>query len=147
MTTLKPLNGKDPEDYRLIYSISVDDIRFAKQQQWRITYYTLIIMSGIYYIRSHYILSCFWEIFLPICTSVACISAVVILGFIEKDIRRYRSRLLQVRASLTNEFMSIVKLDKKYLTKSYKPGYLLIQRVSILVSAYLFIFMPSNLSN
>ena len=96
MTTLEPLSGKDPEDYRLLYSIYTHDIRFAKQQQWRITYYAFILMSGIYYIRTHNQSHLFWHIFLQIILLIIAFTAVYFVLKIENRILRYRCKIKQV---------------------------------------------------
>ncbi len=87
MVTLKPLSEKIPEDCRLLYSIYTQDIRFAKQQLWRITYYALILMSAIAYFTAKTESPC-W-VSMVLIALLACISILWLL-FIHKDINGYR---------------------------------------------------------
>jgi hypothetical protein len=37
----------DTENYRMSYQITIEDIRFLKMQQWRVTYYVIILIAAI----------------------------------------------------------------------------------------------------
>jgi len=40
-------NSKDRETLRLLYGVSINDIRFSKRQQWYVMYLTVIAIAGI----------------------------------------------------------------------------------------------------
>ena len=41
------LKRETHEDFRMWYRITIDDINFVKMQQWRITYYVILLLAGI----------------------------------------------------------------------------------------------------
>jgi len=134
------------KDLHLIYAISVEDIKFAKQQQWRITYYTLILMASIFYLRTYYQLHYFCDIFLLIATPLIAFVALYILIKIESDMLNYRSKIVQVNDSLSDEFININQISKKYLKTCnifnisiplHKCEFLLIQIITISIAAIL----------
>ncbi len=95
MTTLKPLNGGNPEDCRLLYAIYTQDIRFAKQQQWRITYYALILMGAIAYFMEKSKMSYFLDIAIYPGVGIVLIflvafSSICLLVLINHNINVYR---------------------------------------------------------
>ena len=115
LTPKDKLDDKIQKDLHLIYSVSIDDIRFAKQQQWRMTYYALLLMAGIFYIRTNNQFPLIWHIILIIITVLIAGFAVVFIIEIENDIVGYRHRIVQTRKGLSDEFIRTIKIHKDYL--------------------------------
>lgn len=108
------LNNETQEDLRLTYSISVDDIRFAKRQQWQITYYALILLAGIFYLMTFHQISFWWEFILRVLMGVIAFSAIVFIIRIENDMVGYRSRMLQAQRCLSAEFKKLHPKPRNY---------------------------------
>ena len=104
MNSRRIINDETRQDLHLIYTTSIGDIRFAKQQQWRLTYYALLLIIGIFYLRSSNELHLFWHIVLVLITLVIAISAVLLIIEIEKDLHGYRSTMIKIENALSNEF-------------------------------------------
>ena len=148
------MNPAIHKDLHLIYTTSIGDIRFAKQQQWRLTYYALLLIIGVFYLRSSDELHLFWHIFLALITLVIAISAVLLIIEIEKDLYGYRSKMIKIENALSGEFKKINPADKDKLKYKqfeirkwiltipcYKYEYLLIQTVAILATAVILIIL------
>ncbi len=134
------------KDLHLIYTSSVEDIRFAKSQQWRLTYYALILMVALMYLKTKYPLCFSWDDVLinsliPLIAGVA----ITFLWKMEGDIRRYRGRIKGVRAFLTGPFKNIIKLEANYLERGYKSGYVAIMSGTLVGAALLLMFVPPSI--
>lgn len=137
------------KDLHLIFTTSVEDIKFAKLQQWRITYYAMLLMAGIFYIRTYYQLHCFWHICLIIFILVLAFIALMLLYKIEKDILKYRTRIKEIQGNLSQNIQGIYDLDKNYVKigsvlkiSKYQRGFYYIQSFTILIAAFIFSFIP-----
>lgn len=132
---------KTQKDLHLIYSTTVEDIRFAKRQQWQITYYALILMAAIYYFMGKY------QVFplSKILISIVGFVTIVLLCRIEKDIHsRYRPRIDAVRNKLSHDFQSIILIEQDYLKSKYKFGYLFIMCMTVLLFSVLLIVIGES---
>ena len=41
------------QDIHLAYNALIEDIRFAKAQQWKITYYAFLVLGSVAYFSKH----------------------------------------------------------------------------------------------
>ncbi len=48
------MDDKMLETHLVIYQECLEDIRFLKQQQWRVTYYCLLLFTAIFFLNEHY---------------------------------------------------------------------------------------------
>jgi hypothetical protein len=117
------------KDLHLIYSISIEDIRFAKKQQWQISFYALALMVGLAFLQGTSTLP-YWLTDIPLFKNIfnVLISAVALAGIllllgIERDIRKYRTRVQQVRNKLSPQAQEILKLERGYTLLLYKWYY------------------------
>ena len=120
MDSRKIINDETRQDLHLSYTTSVEDIRFAKQQQWRLTYYALLLMIGIFYLRSNNELDLIWHIALALITVGIAVSAVLLIIEIEKDLHGYRSKMIKIENALSSEFKKINPADKDKLKYTKK---------------------------
>jgi len=79
------------------YRILVDDIRFAKQQQWRLTYYTLLLLAAIIAISRHLEPELSATIVLFIIALALATAGTYYLERFQKDLIRYRSDVAKIR--------------------------------------------------
>ena len=127
------------KDLHLLYTTSVDDIRFTKKQQWQYTYYALMLMAGIAYLMKTYPGFYFLgDIFI----GAIAIPTILLIDKAENDIvTKYRPRIKATHKRLSNTFQRIVKLHKKYTERIYGIGYFLVLFFTVLGTALLLIFI------
>jgi len=157
MNSKTTTNDRTRQDLHLLYTTSVGDIRFAKQQQWRFTYYALLLMTGIFYLRSNTELHLCWHIALAATTLLIAVFAVWVIIRIEDDLLRYRSKMIEVENRLPNIFGNLSKTKEmeekkrkilwecktlKIKILRYKCEYLLIQISAIFVAAFFLVVIP-----
>jgi len=130
------MNEEVQKDLHLVYTTSVGDIKFAKLQQWRITYYALVLMIGIFYLIKHYSLHLTWIFVLQLVIPILALSAVSFLIKIENDIFKYRSKMVQTGERLSNEFKKINPVDENYLKRKRVNIINTIWKFSILIPLY-----------
>ncbi len=147
-------NNQTQKDLHLIYSISVEDIKFAKLQQWRITYYTFMLVGGIFYLRRYHHI--YIDFIFHLAALVVPLAAIWFLVMIERNILEYRFKLVKVRGCLSDEFMCINPIDKNYLKTIspfkikiplYNYQYLLIQIITIYFAGILLCIIPPILKS
>jgi hypothetical protein len=140
------VDEKTQKDLHLIYTASIEDIKFAKRQQWQLTYYALISMGALMYLKTRYHLPfCWGDALINVLIIIIAIFAIFLLWKMENDIRRYRGRIRQARILLSDQFKNIIELDANYLKASYKIGYLLIMSTTLAVAAFLLALVPPSI--
>ena len=102
----------DPDDFRVWYGITIDDIKFMKRQQWQVTYYVILLLAGIAglykLLHSFHELVFLWQKDLLIIVVIAIVAAGTYLLFIFQDsMQRYRKRLKYgILQNLSSSFRS-----------------------------------------
>jgi hypothetical protein len=151
------LDNETQQDLHLIYTTSVEDIRFAKKQQWQMVYYALILMGAIFYLKLHLQLDSFWILILRIAIFMIAAIAIYMIIKIDHDLVGYRFTMTQVRGCLSQEFIAIRKIAPNYLKDKfyikgipipippYKMSYSLAQMATIAATAIILISIPSML--
>ena len=129
------LNEKTQKDLHLVFTTSVEDIRFAKKQQWQLTYYALILMAAITYFRLERHFSPCWSKVLII--AIASATFILIVNMEYTIVRTYRPRLADTRCHLSEEFKDIWKREDSYLEWYYKIWYFLVLTGTIAIAASL----------
>jgi hypothetical protein len=133
------------EDLWNLYKIIIDDIRFSKQQQWKIFYYGLVLHGSIIGFSQIIKLTCIKACLLTIFSLLGCILCIYYINHYNYDMRTYRKRLSKVQ----NDFSKYTKgifgeLPKNYTELSYNlpiliPVYMILFIGFIFVVWYLFI--------
>ena len=136
------LDDQTHKDLHLIFKSDIDNIRFAKKQQWRITYYALILMVGIKYLAQKYKLFLFSKnISSSVIIWLIAIAALVAFGKCEWDIcTNYRKRLRETRQRLSSEFKKVYQPKKIYGSWLYDLLWILFLCGTIVVAALLLIY-------
>jgi hypothetical protein len=112
----------------LISTISVEYIETAKLQQWRTTCYALILMAGIFCIRTYYQLHYYWDTASTVAIFIIAFVASISLYKIEKAILKYRKKIVSM-----------------FPIPLHKSGFFLIQITTILIAVFILSFIPLTL--
>lgn len=134
-------NDQTQEDLHLVFQTSLDDIRFAKRQQWRITYYSIILMGTIEYFSQKFNLFLF-SYSISSSTIIFLIMTAAVLAFIkcESDISKYRDRLSGARKMLSTDFKDIYRLEETHSSWIYSLPWILFLCGPIVATGILLIF-------
>jgi Ca2+/Na+ antiporter len=108
--------------------IYIEDIRFAKQQLWRTTYYALILMSAIAYFSVKTVSPPWVRVVLI--AMLACISIIMII-IIQDDINGYRKDIETVGETKKNN-------RNLYIDLLYPTIFI----VTITLTAFLLCYFP-----
>ena len=103
------LSGTDREheELRLLYSTSVGEISFFKQQQWTVTNYAVAIYVGLVVIAKQLIAKPpdTWKVFVLTATAVAvAIAGIGVIRLLQSSIEVRRNRLCMIRSRFSEAF-------------------------------------------
>ena len=155
-----PLSDKVQKDLHLLYNATNEDIRFAKSQKWRITYYTILLMGGLTYLKVTHIPHS-WLADIPLLSKipllgnvynlsiiVLAILTVYLIQSIESDIRnKYRPKIKEITARLTVTFKKTHTIDPHYLRIRYNWLYSAVLSLTVIVAAFLLFLIPPKTAN
>jgi hypothetical protein len=100
------VTSAEEEDLRMLYQITVSDLSYFKSQQWNVTYYALLIEAafvGVGQVLGQSLTVSDRAVLC--CLAVAsAISALYVLGKLQRSISVRDSRLEAIRATLTEAF-------------------------------------------
>ncbi len=106
-TDKSELTDPDREELRLLYSVSVADIAFFKQQQWSVTNYGLALHAAFLFI-AYQLLNrplVTWQLWLLIVlTWGVCIAAIGMIERLQGSVIGRRTRLERVRVHFGQPF-------------------------------------------
>lgn len=110
------LSDREHEELRLLYSVSVGDIAFFKQQQWIVTNYTVALYAGLVVIANQLLTKpvANWKLLVLYVIAVAVAGAGVgVLSRLQSSIEVRRKRLSAVRDRLSEAFREAWDQKKK----------------------------------
>jgi hypothetical protein len=80
-----------PAHINALYNDLVENIRFAKLQQWRVVNYALLLYAAIYFVRDHAPLqNCAGKTSLTVATFITWTFGILVLGLLERSIGLFR---------------------------------------------------------
>jgi hypothetical protein len=87
----------NPADWLAYYQILIDDIKYAKQQQWRLAYYALLLFAAVVALSGYLDSKPSSTITLFIVKFFLAVSGTYYLRKFQRDIRRYRTNVSTIR--------------------------------------------------
>ena len=103
----QPVSDRKHEELRLLYSASVDEISFFKQQQWTVTNYAVALYVGLVVIAKQLLARplASWKLCVLSATVVAvAIAGVAIVRLLQSSIKIRRNRLSDIRSRFSAAF-------------------------------------------
>ena len=100
------MTATEEEELRMLYQITVSDLSYFKSQQWNVTYYALLVEAafvGVGQILGQGLTSVD-RIVLSALAVVSAISALYVIGKLQRSISVRDSRLEAVRNTMTETF-------------------------------------------
>jgi hypothetical protein len=96
----------EQEELRMLYQLTVSDLSYFKTQQWNVTYYALLVDAGIIGVAQALSsdITIFDRAVLGILSAVAAISALFVIGKLQRSISVRQSRLDAVRRTFSMAF-------------------------------------------
>lgn len=120
-----------------LFSHLTSEIRFIKQLQWRITYYSVAIMAGIYYSIREKKLSCDIVWLLIIVIIIIIISSILFILKVNQSIiinRKYLNNIKKQFPIISNLILETFEDRQKDLSKYKDILYILIITISIIIT-------------
>jgi hypothetical protein len=116
----------------------IDDIKFAKGQQWRLAYYILLLEGAI--IGIFKALPKRTAITIVLFTTVLVVSAfgTLFLFKFQKDLTRYRGNIKKIRANFPEELKKISAYEPAEGDSTYYAGFLVFI-VSVIWVGFVFV--------
>ena len=150
MKNMNDKNSKtEAEELRMLYQITIDDIRYAKRQQWAITYYGLLLITGIlgFYklIQSSKTnIACFEKGILFALAVLIALMGTWILCTFQKSLCEYRERLVRIinkKENFSKKFKDALgDISRDYTSFYYYFGSIVFPFILILWIAAGFVF-------
>ena len=100
-------------DWLAYYHILIEDVRYAKSQQWRLCYYILLLLVAVFALSRTLGQKTEVSIVLFITAILLAIAGTYFLFKFQKDLRRYRENIKNVRNKFPKDLQEIVR---------YKPA-------------------------
>ena len=100
-------------DWLAYYSILIEDIRYAKNQQWRLCYYVLLLLGAVIGLSRVLGQSPQVRIILFIASVTLAVAGTHYLLKFQEDLRRYRETIRDVRSKFPKDLQELVR---------YKPA-------------------------
>jgi len=100
------LNPTEEEELRMLYQITVSDLSYFKTQQWNVTYYALLVEAafvGVAQVLGAGVTQAD-RILLSVLAFVSAVSALIVIGKLEKSISVRDARLAAVRETFSAAF-------------------------------------------
>jgi hypothetical protein len=120
--------SKKDEELRLLYKISIDDIRYSKQQQWNTIYLTLLAIAAtislFLVLKNGLFISDSLKIFLiSICIFIALVG-IIFIAIYQSSMAKYRCKKNKLERNFSDE---IKKLDYDcHFLKYYKKDFIFV---------------------
>ena len=143
-------DDKKDEELRLLYRLTVDDIRYAKRLQWNLVYYCLLLLGGILgiykYISSSLEVSLVTKIILLVFSILVSLLGSIYIGDAQNSLVKYRERLIGIRSYFSTEVEKILGPPPKSYTTFWRnfgiyiiPFWLIIIVACFLVNLAIFL--------
>ena len=143
-------DDKKDKELRLLYSLTIDDIRYAKRLQWNLVYYSLLTLGGILaiykYISSSLEVSHLMKIILLLISITVSSLGIIYIGNLQKSLAKYRERLISIRSYFSTEVEKILGPPPKSYTTFWRnfggyiiPFWLIIVGACFLVNLAIFL--------
>ncbi len=116
------------------YQILIDDVKYTKNRQWQISYYTMILLAAAIIGLSTALNQKPIQIILFIISGLLAAVGTYILVRFQKDLRRYRENITKVRLRFPGGLKEIASYKPAEEDKSYYVNILYIQIGTIWVS-------------
>lgn len=112
--TVKEDNDHVNEEMRLLYQMSVYEIAFFKQQQWRVTNYGLLIYVVIITIPKilEFKLATYEYYGLFIMAFISLAVSWLLLGSLEESLSKGRTRLIEAKNTFSEKFKDVWRYGK-----------------------------------
>ena len=133
-------------DLHLLYTNTVEDIKFAKTQMWQITFFAISLMLALAFLRNSFNSIDVGFVFV---IGIIALFAIVLIIKIQRDIhKKYRTKITEIQnisSVITNVFPVIFGDEiRKYKKWHYDISYWLILIASILAVAVLIFLVILN---
>ena len=103
-------SNKEPpklSDWLSYHRLLVDDIKYVKNQQWRLTFYTLLLLAGIIALSKTIDSGPEVKIILFIISLMLAAAGTYFLLKFQKDLTRYRENISKVREKFPDDLRKI----------------------------------------
>ena len=113
-------------DWLTYHKILIDDIQYAKNQQWRLAYYTILLLAAVFGLSKVLITnSVIVNILFLIAILLGVVGTYFLLKF-QKDIKRYRQNIGKVRENFPEDLYHIAKFEKAEGKPTYYASFLIL---------------------
>jgi hypothetical protein len=130
------------QELRMLYPVTIEDIRHLKRQQWSITYYGLLLdgaIVGFYKLLSTSLtVTCKEKAFLLVAAFVVFLICVGYLIEHQYRLTVYRKRLKEIRDTFTEKTKEILPVSEHYTSFGYFFG-IVIPFIVVLTLGVIFI--------
>jgi hypothetical protein len=100
-------------DWLAYYQLLIEDVRYAKSQQWRLCYYILLLLGAVFGLSRVFGQKSEIIIVLFIISVILAIAGTHFLLKFQRDLKRYRENIKNVRDKFPEDLQKIVR---------YKPA-------------------------
>jgi hypothetical protein len=119
------------------YKILVEDIRYAKNQQWRLTYYIVLLLAALIGLSELFKRNWILQTILIIAAILLAIFGTRFLCKFQKDLTRYRSNIGKIRKKFPGYLHDIAKFEPAEGNPTYYVSFLSLLIGVIWVSVFL----------
>jgi hypothetical protein len=105
----QPVTDREHEELRLLYSASVGEISFFKQQQWTVTNYAVALYVGLIVIAKQLLTKpvTSWKVCVLSATVVAvALAGIAVVKLLQSSIEVRRNRLSAIRSRFSAAFVA-----------------------------------------
>lgn len=125
-------------DWLAYYKILIEDIKYAKTQQWRLAYYTLVLLGAIVALSQYLNPKLPATIVLFIAALLIAIFGTYYLRKFQKDLRRYRTNVSRIREKrFPADLREVSKFEPAEKDPAYYTDFLNLLIVVIWVGLFL----------
>ncbi len=111
-------------DWIAYYKILVEDIQYAKNQQWRLTYYIVLLLAAIIGLSELFKTKSILQIILLIAAVLLGILGTYFLNKFQKDLTRYRENIGKVRNKFFGDLQEISRFEPAEGNPTYYVSFL-----------------------
>ena len=127
-------NSTGLSDWLAYYQILIDDVKYAKGQQWHVSYYILILLSAAIGLSKILSIKPVTQIVLFVFSCILATVGTLILSRFQKDLRRYRENISKVRSKFPEDLHDIANYEPAEEDPSYYAFVLYVQIATIWVA-------------
>jgi hypothetical protein len=111
-------------DWLSYHRLLVDDIKYAKSQQWRLAYYTLLLLAAVIGLSKALDSGPEVKIILFITSVLLAVAGTYFLRKFQKDLTRYRQNISKVREKFPNDLREIATYEPAEGAPTYYADFL-----------------------